>query len=172
MASKVVPFRVQIKDKDLKGLMRSLKKMDEIATNDLKEVTKDLANEAASAIGSALQATPAGAALARSIKVSNSYKKGPAISIGGNNPKLKNGTPVGAIAMGIEFGAYQNKPRSRKGKSKSYVGYRQFQPRSPREGRGNAGYYIFPTLKALQPTIYKRYIEQVDRIIKEWKERS
>lgn len=171
MASKVVPFKVQIKDKDLKSLLRSFKKMDEIAKVDLKQVANDLATEAASAVGSALSATARGEKIANSIVVSKS-DRAPSFKIGGVKVKFKNGEPVGAAIMGHEFGAYQNRTRQRKGKSKTYVGYRQFDPRSPREGRGNAGYYIFPTLKAFQPTIYKRYIEQVDRIIKEWKERS
>ena len=156
-------------DKDYRALLRAFGKMDDIAKNDMKQTAKDIANDAASSIGSALQATPQGRALARSIKVSNSYKRGPVISIGGDKPQLANGTPIGAIAMGVEFGSYQNRPRKRK--SGQYIGYKQFQPRSPREGRGNAGYFIFPTLKALQPYITKRWVDEIDRIRKEWRER-
>jgi hypothetical protein len=169
MATK--PFEIKIADKDIQAILRTFKNMDDIAKEDMKKTVKEISNDAASSIGSALQATPQGQALARSIKVSNSYKRGPVISIGGDNPKLKNGTPVGAIALGVEFGAYQDRQRKRKGKSTDYVGYRQFQPRSPREGRGNAGYFIFPTLKALQPYITKRWVDEVDRIRREWRER-
>ena len=132
--------------------------------------SNQIAIEAASAVGSALQATPQGQAIARSIKVSTGSKT-PFFTVGGSTVKLKNGTPVGAIALGVEFGSYQDRPRKRKGKSTDYVGYRQFQPRSPREGRGNAGYFIFPTLKALQPEITKRWVQEVDRIRREWRER-
>jgi hypothetical protein len=166
------PFEIKIADKDIKAILSTFKNMDDIAKEDMKKTSRDIANDAASAIGSALQATKQGQALARSIKVSNSFKRGPVISIGGDNPKLANGTPVGAIALGVEFGAYQDRPRKRKGKSTDYVGYRQFQPRSPREGRGNAGYFIFPTLKALQPYITKRWVDEVDRIRREWRERN
>ncbi len=166
------PFEIKISDKDIKAILSTFKNMDDIAKEDMKKTSRDIANDAASAIGSALQATKQGQALARSIKVSNSYKRGPVISIGGDTPKLANGTPVGEIALGVEFGAYQNRPRKRKGKSTDYVGYRQFQPRSPREGRGNAGYFIFPTLKALQPYITKRWVDEVDRIRREWRERN
>lgn len=169
MANK--PFEIKIKDADLKAILKTFNKMDDIAKIDMKKVAKDLANDAASAIGSALQATDQGAALARSIKVSSTYKRGPVISLGGESIKLKNGTPVGAIAMGIEFGANNFKTRKRKGKSPTYKGYKQFQPRSPKEGRGNAGYFIFPTLKALQPYITKKWVDEVDRIRKEWRER-
>jgi hypothetical protein len=163
------PFEIKIADKDILAILKTFSKMDDIAKTDMKKVAKDIANDAASAIGSALQSTPQGQALARSIKVSNSFKRGPVISIGGDNPKLANGTPVGEIALGVEFGAYQNRPRKRK--SGQYMGYKQFQPRSPREGRGNAGYFIFPTLKALQPEITRRWVQEVDRIRQEWRER-
>jgi len=138
------PFEIKIADKDIKAILSTFKNMDDIAKEDMKKTSRDIANDAASAIGSALQATKQGQALARSIKVSNSFKRGPVISIGGDNPKL----------------------------STDYVGYRQFQPRSPREGRGNAGYFIFPTLKALQPYITKRWVDEVDRIRREWRERN
>ena len=162
------PFEIKIKDSDILAIRRTFKNMDDIAKNDMKQVANDIAIEAALAVGSALQSTEQGQALARSIRVSKS-KTTPYFTIGGSTPRLANGTPVGEIALGVEFGAYQN--RSRKRKSGQYIGYRQFQPRSPREGRGNAGYFIFPTLKALQPEITKKWVEQVDRIRREWRER-
>ena len=161
-------FEIKIKDSDILAIRRTFSKMDEIAKDDMKRVANDIAVEAASAVGSALQSTPQGQALARSIRVSKS-KTTPYFTVGGSTPRLANGTPVGEIALGVEFGAYQNKPRKRK--SGQYTGYKQFQPRSPREGRGNAGYFIFPTLKALQPEITKKWVDQVDRIRREWRER-
>ena len=165
------PFEIKIKDADISAIRKTFKNMDEIAQNDMNRAAQQIAIEAASAVGSALQATPQGQALARSIKVSPKSKT-PFFTVGGSSVKLKNGTPVGEIALGVEFGAYQDRPRKRKGKSTNYVGYRQFQPRSPREGRGNAGYFIFPTLKSLQPEITRRWVEEVDRIRREWRERN
>lgn len=164
------PFEIKIKDADINAIRKTFKNMDEIAQNDMNRAAQQIAIEAASAVGSALQSTPQGQALARSIKVSPKSKT-PFFTVGGTTIKLRNGTPVGAIALGVEFGAYQDKPRKRKGKSTNYVGYRQFQPRSPREGKGNAGYFIFPTLKALQPEITRRWVQEVDRIRREWRER-
>ena len=164
------PFEIKIKDADINAIRKTFKNMDEIAQNDMNRAAQQIAIEAASAVGSALQSTAQGQALARSIKVSPKSKT-PFFTVGGSSVKLRNGTPVGEIALGVEFGAYQDRPRKRKGKSTNYVGYRQFQPRSPREGRGNAGYFIFPTLKALQPEITRKWVEQVDRIRQEWRER-
>ena len=164
------PFEIKIKDADINAIRKTFKKMDDIAKDDMNRAAQQIAIEAASAVGSALQSTPQGQAIARSIRVSPKSKT-PFFTVGGSSVKLKNGTPVGEIALGVEFGAYQDRQRKRKGKSTNYVGYRQFQPRSPREGRGNAGYFIFPTLKALQPEITRKWVEQVDRIRREWRER-
>jgi hypothetical protein len=164
------PFEIKIKDADINAIRKTFKKMDDIAKDDMNRAAQQIAIEAASAVGSALQSTPQGQAIARSIRVSPKSKT-PFFTVGGSSVKLRNGTPVGEIALGVEFGAYQDRQRKRKGKSTNYVGYRQFQPRSPREGRGNAGYFIFPTLKALQPEITRKWVEQVDRIRREWRER-
>jgi hypothetical protein len=164
------PFEIKIKDADLLAIRKTFSKMDDIAKDDMNRAAQQIAIEAASAVGSALQSTPQGQAIARSIRVSPKSKT-PFFTVGGSSVKLRNGTPVGEIALGVEFGAYQDRQRKRKGKSTDYVGYRQFQPRSPREGRGNAGYFIFPTLKALQPEITRKWVEQVDRIRREWRER-
>ena len=63
-------IEIKIDNKELKSLVASLKKMDKIATDDLKQISRDLATEAASAVGSALQTTETGRILAGTIKVS------------------------------------------------------------------------------------------------------
>jgi hypothetical protein len=162
------PFTIKVNDKELKALMKTFNAMDKIAKNDMKTENKKIANDVASAIGSALMTTPQGAAIAQTIKVSTSYKQ-PIITIGEGDRTFSNGKPVAAAIMGIEFGAYQDRKRERK--SGTYTGYRQFQPRSPRKGRGNAGYFIFPTLVAMHSEITKRWRTEVDRIQREWRER-
>ena len=159
---------IKVADKDLKALMRTFNAMDKIAKDDMKAENRKIANDVASAIGSALMSTPQGVAVAQTIKVSNSYKQ-PIITIGEGSQTFANGKPVSAALMGIEFGAYQD--RSRERKSGRYTGYKQFQPRSPRKGRGNAGYFIFPTLVAMHSEITKRWRTEVDRIQREWRER-
>lgn len=167
--AKVKPFEIRIKDADILAILKTFKNMDDIAKVDLKALANDLANTAASAIGSSLQATPQGQAIARTIRVSKTSRS-PVIIIG-DSGKLSNGRPVAEILRGTEFGAYNYLPRQRKGKSSTYRGYKQFQKRSPREGRGNAGYFIFPTLKALQPYITQKWVDGVDKIRDEWKRR-
>ena len=71
------PFEIKIKDSDILAIRRTFSKMDEIAKYDMKRVANDIAIEAASAVGSALQSTPQGQALARSIRVSKSKTTNP-----------------------------------------------------------------------------------------------
>jgi hypothetical protein len=44
----------------------------------------------------------------------------------------------------------------------------QFPNRTPTLGRGNKGYFIFPTLKAAQPYIIREWQEAFSKIIKEF----
>ena len=159
---------IKVNDRDIKALMSTFKAMDKIAKDDMRAENKKIANDVASAIGSALMSTPQGALIAQTIKVSTSFKQ-PIITIGEGDKTFSNGKPVSAAIMGIEFGAYQDRKRERK--SGTYTGYKQFQPRSPRKGRGNAGYFIFPTLVAMHSEITKRWRTEVDRIQREWRER-
>jgi hypothetical protein len=38
-------------------------------------------------------------------------------------------------------------------------------------GKGNVGYFIFPTLKMMQPAIKAKWVAGIDKIRQEWKER-
>ena len=97
----------------------------------------------------------------------------PAVTVGGSKRapitrKTTAASPaptVGEILFGNEFGGQRNA----KGNSTSFPsgGYR-FPERSPRSGRGNAGYWIFPTAKALQPRITQEWIQAVDKVLKKW----
>ncbi len=45
---------------------------------------------------------------------------------------------------------------------------RQFPRRTPSKGRGNAGYFIYPTLRKIQPELIKKWQEAFSKILKEW----
>lgn len=62
---------------------------------------------------------------------------------------------------GAEFGAYQNVPRVRG--SRSFLGFNQFLVwKTP--GNGNAGYFLYPTMKAESSRIIEMYGDELDRI--------
>lgn len=84
----------------------------------------------------------------------------PVIRVGGRaGPKVSGGGGPRELIIGMEFGADQSGPN----------GWR-FPPRTPRQGRGNEGYWIFPTVKANQDEIIRLWFDAMDRIMKEWSE--
>jgi hypothetical protein len=61
--------------------------------------------------------------------------------------------------LGAEFGAGQNKPRSRK--SGSYLGYNSFKP-----WRGNgegAGYFLYPTIRDNREALQQAYGDEIEK---------
>ena len=84
----------------------------------------------------------------------------PVIYIGGRaTPKVSGGGGPRELIIGMEFGADQAGPNAWR-----------FPPRTPRLGRGNAGYWIYPTLRANQDEIIRLWFDAMDRIIEEWSE--
>ncbi len=84
----------------------------------------------------------------------------PVIYIGGRaTPKVSGGGGPRELIIGMEFGADQTGPNAWR-----------FPPRTPKLGRGNAGYWIYPTVKASQDEIIRLWFDAMDRIIEEWSE--
>jgi hypothetical protein len=46
--------------------------------------------------------------------------------------------------------------------------WKQFPRRTPRLGRGNQGYFIYPTLTENQRELIAKWEESFNRILKEW----
>jgi len=63
--------------------------------------------------------------------------------------------------FGSEFGAQQNKPRRRT--SGSYRGFNQFKPW--RGSGANAGYWLYPTIRASADDIVDQYVPDVDELM-------
>lgn len=89
----------------------------------------------------------------------------PNVTIGGSKGRASGGANAGQLLFGNEFGS----DRNIKGSKGSFPngGYR-FPDRSPSQGRGNAGYWIFPTLKAMQPEITRRWLDAVTKVMDNW----
>ena len=143
-------------DKDYKALLRTFGKMDDIAKNDMKKIAQDLAERgAAYAKGSASRApyNPKQAiAVAESIKVSKS-DKAPSFSIGGRFKVGASAFSAGYVIMGNEFGSKQ---------------YKQFPKRSPSEGRGNRGWWLYPAMSRFQPTIAREWLAGFEKVRDAW----
>jgi hypothetical protein len=140
---------------ELRAIVRSFKAMDDEALAQAKEATSELATY----VQSKIKATAATRTrnlvdnrVADGSKVSKSSKVGE-ISFGYAGQKLSGGATTQQIWGGVEFGS--NK-------------YKQFPVWSGREGRGSRGWFIYPTLRSVQPEIVKKWEESFSKIVKEY----
>jgi hypothetical protein len=140
---------------ELRAIVRSFKAMDDQALAQAKEATSELATY----VQSKIKATAATRTrnlvdnrVADGSKVSKSSKVGE-ISFGYAGQKLSGGGTTQQVWGGVEFGS--NK-------------YKQFPVWSGREGRGSRGWFIYPTLRSLQPEIIKKWEESFSKIVKEY----
>lgn len=148
---------IKINDADLRGLTRSIFKMQKAVKDDLKSDVMDIARSAVPEFQRAAQ-TSRQMALRAAVFARKDVT--PVIEFGG---KAKAGVSGGAtysdLLFGTEFGANRAFLRN---------GGRAFPRRSPRQGRGNKGYWIFPTAKKLQPEITRRWYQTVDNVLDKW----
>jgi hypothetical protein len=151
MASEAISY-----DKaELRAITRSFKAMDEEAIAQAKEKSSVLADFVRTRIISAASSRTRNLIdnrVAEGSKVSKSSKIGE-ISFGFAGQKLSGGGTTQQVWGGVEFGS--NK-------------YKQFPVWSGREGRGSRGWFIYPTLRSIQPEIIKRWEEGFSKIVKEY----
>ena len=139
---------------ELRAIVRSFKAMDDEATNQAKEITSELATWVRGKIVDAAGKTRnrLDNRVAEGAKVSKSSKIGE-ISFGFAGQKLSGGGTTQQLWGGAEFGANRLK---------------QFPVWSGREGRGSRGWFIYPTLRAVQPEIVRRWENSFSKIVKEF----
>jgi len=138
---------------ELRAIVRSFKAMDDEATQQAKEVTSELATWVRSKIidrASTGTRNRVDNIVAEGSKVSKSSKIGE-ISFGYAGQKLSGGGTTQQLWGGYEFGSNR---------------YKQFPVWSGREGRGSRGWYIYPTLRSVQPDIVKKWEEAFSTIVK------
>jgi hypothetical protein len=140
---------------ELRAIVRSFKAMDEEATDQAKKVTSELASWVQGKIKSAASTKTRNLVdnrVADGSKVSKSSKIGE-ISFGYAGQKLSGGASTQQVWGGVEFGS--NK-------------YKQFPVWSGREGRGSRGWFIYPTLRSVQPDIVKKWEEAFSTIVRKY----
>jgi hypothetical protein len=139
---------------ELRAILRSFKAMDEEATNQARTQTSKLADFVRGRIISAASNSRNRVApkIAQGSKVSKSSKIGE-ISFGFASQKLSGGGTTQQLWGGYEFGSNR---------------YKQFPVWSGREGRGSRGWFIYPTLRRIQPQIVAKWTTAFDKILKEW----
>lgn len=140
---------------ELRAIVRSFKAMDEEATAQAKEATSELATWVQGKIKSAAASRTRNLQdnrVADGSKVSKSSKIGE-ISFGYAGQKLSGGGTTQQIWGGAEFGSNR---------------WKQFPVWSGREGRGSRGWFIYPTLRSVQPDIVKKWEESFSKIVSKY----
>lgn len=141
---------------ELRAIARSFKAMDEEAISQAKVVSNSLAEFVSEKTKSAARQTQAipkvASRIAEGSRVSKSSKFGE-ISYGFAAQKFSGGGTTKDLWGGSEFGS--NK-------------FKQFPVWSGREGRGSRGWWIYPTLRSMQPEIVKRWEEGFSEIVKKY----
>ena len=142
--------------RELRSIISAFKAMDDESVEAAKRESSALATYAANEIRrTSLSRTVSGEAVRRvadGVRVSKSSKIGE-LSYGFASQRFSGGGTTQILWPGLEFGSNR---------------YRQFPRRTPAQGRGNAGYFIYPTLRKIQPELIKQWQEAFDRILKKW----
>ena len=142
--------------RELRGVIQAFKAMDEQAVDEARKESSALAEYAAGQIQKAAGTrTVSGIAaqrIASGVKVSKTSKVGE-FSYGFARQKFSGGGSTLDLLYGMEFGSNR---------------FKQFPTRTPNKGRGNSGYFIYPTLRAIQPELINKWEAAFDRILKEY----
>ena len=152
MASEAITYN----KRELRGVIQAFKAMDDQAIDEAKRESSALAEYASDQIKKAAATrTVSGVAarrIADGVKVSKTSKVGE-FSYGFARQKFSGGGSTLDLLYGMEFGSNR---------------YKQFPTRTPNKGRGNSGYFIYPTLRAIQPELINKWEAAFDRILKEY----
>ena len=140
--------------------LKALNKLDKDSRKEVKDKAQEIANLLADRIRRRLQTVPDRRYHNLAVSVRAGRDRVPVITVGRlANPKVSGGGGPRELVIGLEFGADQTGPNAWR-----------FPPRTPKRGRGNEGYYIFPTLQANQDDIIRIWFDAMDKLIDDWTE--
>lgn len=141
---------------ELRDILKAFKAMDEAAVDEARTQSSALALYAANEIKAYSVTRTFGQAavnrIATGVRVSKSSKIGE-FSYGFATQRFSGGGTTQKLWAGYEFGSNR---------------YPQFPRRTPNQGRGNSGYFIYPTLRKIQPELVRKWEEAFDTILKKW----
>ena len=141
---------------ELRSIVKAFKAMDDEAVDQAKRTSNALATFAADKIkATAYGRTVASEAVRRvaeGVRVSKSSKIGE-FSYGFAGQRFSGGGTTQILWPGLEFGSNR---------------FKQFPRRTPNRGRGNSGYFIYPTLRQIQPELVRQWEDAFSAILKEW----
>ena len=140
----------------LKETLRAFRTLDKEASKEARDKAQEIAGKMAGYIRSAAPADIRNQNLASSVRAGRD--RVPVVKVGGlANPKVSGGGGPRELVIGMEFGADPRGPNAWR-----------FPPRTPRLGRGNVGYWIYPTARSRQREIGNLWQESMKQIIDKW----
>jgi len=146
---------IALDQSELRAVFKALKNLPESAVEEAKRQSGALAEYSRNEViqtANGLQSRAVASRIASGAKVKKSSKIGE-ITYGFASQKFSGGATTRDIWGGSEFGSNTKK---------------QFPVWSGREGRGSRGYFIYPTLRRIQPEIIERWGAAFSKILKEW----
>jgi hypothetical protein len=141
---------------DIRDILKAFKVMDDQATEEARVQSAALATYAAEEIKTAARGrTKSGKVAQRvadGVSISKSSKIGE-FKYGFARQKFSGGATTQSLWGGVEFGS--NK-------------FKQFPSYSGRQGRGSRGWFIYPTLRRIQPELINKWEAAYNRILDKW----
>lgn len=138
---------------ELRRITGAFKAMDQEAIDQARSESSALAQFAADRIKVAasrrIVSGVAAQRIADGVRISKSSKIGE-FSYGFASQKFSGGATTQILWPGMEFGSNR---------------FKQFPRRTPSKGRGNAGYFIYPTLRQIQPELIRRWENAFEKIV-------
>ena len=147
--------QVALDQTELRQVFKALKGMTDEAKDEAKRQSGALADFARSEViqtANSIRSNKVAGRIAEGSRVKKSSRIGE-ITYGFASQKFSGGATTKDIWGGSEFGS--NK-------------FKQFPVWSGREGRGSKGWFIYPTLRRIQPEIVAKWTASFDKILKEW----
>ena len=147
--------QVALDQTELRAVFKALRNMSQEAVDEAKRQSGALAVFARDEViqtSNSLQSRNVASRIAQGSRVKKSSRIGE-ITYGFASQKFSGGATTKDIWGGSEFGS--NK-------------YKQFPVWSGREGRGSKGWFIYPTLRRIQPQIVAKWTASFEKILKEW----
>jgi hypothetical protein len=152
MASETIAYNRN----DIRDILKAFKVMDVQATEEARVQSAALATYAAEEIKTAARnRTKSGKVAQRvadGVSISKSSKIGE-FKYGFARQKFSGGANTQTLWGGVEFGS--NK-------------FKQFPTYSGRQGRGSRGWFIYPTLRRIQPELINKWEAAYKRILDKW----
>ena len=141
---------------ELRRITGAFKAMEQEAIDQARTESSALAEYAAEQIKIAASkrvvSGKAAQRIADGVSISKTSKIGE-FSYGFARQKFSGGATTQTLWPGMEFGSNR---------------YKQFPRRTPAKGRGNSGYFIYPTLRQIQPYLIKQWEEAFASIVRKF----